>query len=118
MSDETPPAENQLDVDTYTALKAEEAGEGGSIEVRDQSFRTVANLPGIVLLDLGVASDPSATTGEQLRAMRQFIHAAIHPEDVAKFEHLLRTANPIIDMDELNTYVEKLMEVITARPTE
>lgn len=122
MSDTPPATPGSLDPAGYEAMKAEtdETGEAEApfIEVRENKYKTAEKIPGIVLLDLGVASDPSATQGEQLRAMRQFIHAAIDPEEVAKFEHFLRTANPIIDMEELNTVVEKLMAVVTARPTE
>jgi len=111
-----------LNPEGYDALKAEAAAETGAeeqsrLQVRDQSFRVVSNLPGIVLLDLGVASDPSATQGEQLRALREFLKAAIHPDDLPRFEHFLRTAQPTIYIEELNGIVEKLLTVIGGRPT-
>ena len=106
------------DSSEYKALKAEESAAEQAVDVRDQKFRVAAQLPGIILLDLGLASDPSATQGEQLRAMRQFLHAAIHPEDVGIFEHFLRTAQPVIEMEELNVVVEKLITMVAGRPTE
>lgn len=106
-----------LNPEGYEALK-NEAEESATVEVRDQTFKVVANLPGIVLLDLGVASDPSATQGEQLRALREFLKAAIDSSDQGRFENFLRTAQPTIYIDELNEIVEKLLGVIGGRPTE
>ena len=113
------PAE-PVDVEGYKALKAEEAGEAAirTITVRDRDFRIVNSLPGIILLDLGLASDPNATQGEQLRAIRQFLHAAIHEDDVELFEVYLRTARPVIEMEELNKVVEKLITEVAGRPTD
>lgn len=109
----------ELNPEGYKAMKAEANDDGTTeVEIRDQTFRVVANLPGIVLLDLGVASDPSATQGEQLRALREFLKSAIVPEDLGRFEHFLRTAQPTIYIDELNKIVEKLLAVIGGRPTE
>ena len=106
----------------YKALKAEEAedqeGTVRNIMVREKEFRLVNQLPGIILLDLGLASDPAATQGEQLRAVRQFLHAAIHSDDVAAFEFYLRTAQPVIEMEELNKVVEALITEVAGRPTE
>jgi hypothetical protein len=109
-----------LNKEALDAMKAEatEGEESLMVEVRDQKFRVVSNLPGIVLLDLGVASDPSATQGEQLRALREFLKAALHEDDLGKFEHYLRSARPIIDIEELNGIVERLLAQIGARPTE
>jgi hypothetical protein len=108
--------------DAYRAAKAEEGSEGATqprmIPVRDREFRVADQLPGIVLLDLGLASDPNATQGEQLRALRQFLHAAIHEDDVEAFEVFLRTARPVIEMEELNKVVEKLVEMTAGNPTE
>lgn len=104
----------------YKALKEEQAPpkEGRHIPVRDREFRIADQLPGIILLDLGLASDPAATQGEQLRAMRQFLVAAIHEDDSASFEVYLRTARPVIEIDELNSIIEKLVEEVAGRPTE
>ena len=106
----------------YKAMKAEETAEADeavrNITIRDKEFRLVNQLPGIILLDLGLASDPAATQGEQLRAVRQFLHAAIHSDDVAAFEFYLRTAQPVIEMEELNKVVEALITEVAGRPTE
>jgi hypothetical protein len=122
------PADNEVPVaeapdapvsaDGYKALKVEQDGDETKVIIREKSFRVVSQLPGIVLLDLGLASDPSATQGEQLRAIRQFLHATIHNDDVAAFEHHLRTAQPVIEMDELNKLVEELITQVAGRPTE
>jgi len=121
-ANEVPVAEapdSQASADGYKALKVEQADDGSvSVTVRDKTFRVVSQLPGIVMLDLGLASDPAATQGEQLRAIRQFLHATIHSADVASFEHHLRTAQPVIEMDELNKLVEELITTVAGRPTE
>lgn len=106
----------------YKALKTEEeakkSGEAQVVEVRDREFKVTESLPGIILLNLGLASDPSATQGEQLRAVRQFLHAAIHPDEVDSFEVYLRSAQPAIEMEELNKIVEKLVTEVAGRPSE
>ena len=127
MSDEVAPTgaaeetvQEPTSLDDYKAQKVEAgvADKVPTIAVRDKEFRVAAELPGIVLLDLGLASDPNSTQGEQLRAVRQFLHAAIHEEDVDAFEVLLRTARPVIQMEELNKLVEKLVEQTAGRPTD
>lgn len=127
MSDEVAPTgvaeetvQEPTSLDDYKAQKVEAgvADKTPTIAVRDKEFRVASELPGIVLLDLGLASDPNSTQGEQLRAVRQFLHAAIHEEDVDAFEVLLRTARPVIQMEELNKLVEKLVEQTAGRPTD
>src|SRR5438552_2714376 len=115
-SDSTP---EPTSTDGYEALKEEEktAEEGHFTDVRDRKFRLVDELPGIIMLDLGLAADPSATTNEQAKATRQFLHAVIHPDDVVAFEHFLRTAKPVIDMEELGKIMENLLTEISGRPT-
>lgn len=102
----------------YEALKAEANGAERTFQVRETTFRVVPELPGIVLLDLGVAADPAATPAEQLRAVREFLKAAIVADDQPAFDRLLRTANPIIPIEELNKIVEGLIEMVGGRPTE
>lgn len=119
-SDTPTPSSEPVSAEGYKALKDEKnpPKEGRYIPVRDREFRVADQLPGIILLDLGLASDPAATQGEQLRAMRQFLHAAIHEDDVEMFEVYLRTARPVIEIDELNKIIEKLVEDVAGRPTE
>lgn len=115
------PAED-VSADGYKALKAE-AGDNQTddskthIPVRDQKFKIADEIPGIVLLDLGLATDPNATQGEQLRAMREYLTAAIHEDEVESFMVFLRKARPVIDITELNQIVEKLVELVAGRPT-
>lgn len=97
--------------------------EGGSeflpFEVRDREFRAVAVLPGVVLLDLGLAADPKAGDFAQLRAIRSFLDVAVLPEDRQDFDLYLREATPAIEITELNKIVEKLISLISgSRPTE
>lgn len=110
------PAEN-LSSDGYKALKAEESDEHTYQEVRDQKFRIADEIPGIVLLDLGLASDPNATQGEQLRAMRDYLNSAIHEDEIDRFNVYLRKARPVIDINELNKIIEELIEKVAGRPT-
>lgn len=100
------------------ALKVEEAGGLQEFTVRDSTFHVVADLPGIVLLDMGVAADPSATSAEQLRAVRQFLKAAVPVDEQGAFEALLRSAQPVIKIDELNKVVEQLIAIVGGRPTQ
>lgn len=113
-------ADAVMETEAYKAMKAETGPDSRLYEVpgRDRSFRVVDNLPGIVILDLGLAADPSATQTEQLRALREFIKCAIHPDDQAAFEVFLRNARPTIYIEELNQIVEGLLAVIGGRPTE
>lgn len=117
-SEEAAPATQDVNAAGYEAAKADATGEARMIPVREREFRIAEQLPGIILLDLGLASDPNATQGEQLRAIRQFLHAAIHPDDVDQFEVYLRQAQPVIEMEELNGVVEKLITEVAGRPTE
>ena len=113
---EATPPEN-LSTQGYEALKAEESVEYDYLTVRDQKFRVADEIPGIVLLDLGLATDPAATQGEGLRAMRSYLNAAIHEDDVDRFNVYLRNARPVIDIDGLNKIVEELVTIIAGRPT-
>jgi len=128
MSD-TPPTEPSVEevpaepvsIEGYKALKAQESDAEDArpfTTVRDQVFHVTTELPAIVILDLGVASDPGSTTGEKLRALRQFLNSAIADDEIDGFNHLLRTAKPAILMDEMNEITEDLMTKVVAVPTE
>lgn len=131
MSDVTPTPEapsseevaEPVDLAPYQALRAQEEAENDEderlfVEVREQKFHVTTELPAIVVLDLGVASDPSASTGAKLMALRGFLNAAIVPEEIDSFNHLLRSAKPAILMEELNEITEDLMSKVVAVPTE
>lgn len=128
MSDVTPPTPpteevvppEPVSLEGYKALKAQEEVEDERLftEIREKKFHVTSDLPAIVILDLGVASDPSSTTGDKLRALRQFLNTAIVEDEVDAFNHLLRTAKPSILMDELNQITEDLMTKVVAVPTE
>lgn len=115
-AEEAPP--EVLSSDGFKALKAEEKDTNVYQDVRDQQFKISDEIPGIVLLDLGLASDPNATQGEQLRAMRDYLNAAIHEDDVDRFNVFLRKARPVIDINELNKVIEELIAKVVGRPTE
>jgi hypothetical protein len=108
----------------YEAIRTEAQSDNGEAQprtfpVRDKEFRVVDVLPGIVLLDLGLAADPRASDIEQLRAVHAFLDSAIHPDDAAAFDHYLRTAQPTIEMEELNKVVEGLIGIVAGgRPTQ
>lgn len=107
-----------INPDGYKALKDEASADERTFEVRDKTFRLADDIPAIVMLDLGLAADPEATQVEQIRAMRQFLKAAVHEDDAGSFEAFLRSARPVIDMEELNTVMEGLIATIGGRPTE
>jgi hypothetical protein len=105
-----------VSLEGYKALK--EADTRPFTTVRDKVFHITTDLPAIIILDLGVASDPASSTGDKLRALRGFLNAAIVEDEVDGFNHLLRTAKPSILMDELNEITEDLMTKVVAVPTE
>jgi hypothetical protein len=113
-----------VSLEGYKALKdqegekTEEADTRPFTTVRDKVFHITTDLPAIIILDLGVASDPASSTGDKLRALRGFLNAAIVEDEVDGFNHLLRTAKPSILMDELNEITEDLMTKVVAVPTE
>lgn len=130
MSEETPtpetPEEVQaevVDLTAYETLRAQETVAEDEdtrpfTTIREKKFHITTDLPAIIVLDLGVASDPSSSTGDKLRALRNFLNAAIVEDEVDAFNHLLRTAKPAILMDELNEITEDLMTKVVAVPTE
>ena len=97
----------------YEGLKAEASGDHQPFTVRDREFRAVTQLPGIVLLDIGLASDPKSGDMEQLRAIKGFLKAAIWHEDQEEFDDYLRTAEPVILIGELNKIVEQLISMVS-----
>ena len=116
MADETsttePTAQDQIE-----SLAAESTQTGEHIMVRDESFGLAASLPAIVMLRLTAAGDSKTAPAKQMSAIIQFLHHAIVPADRDRFETLLEDAEPVIDFEELNTILERVTEVISARPT-
>ncbi|HUW00728.1 MAG TPA: hypothetical protein VMW08_00110 [Acidimicrobiales bacterium] len=103
---------------TVKAMKAEATGdESRSVALRDQSFRVVDELPGITLLDLGLAADPEASDFDRIRAVRRVLDDAIVLGDRSRFKSLLRNAQPTIGMQELDGVISQLIELVTGSPT-
>lgn len=89
-----------------------------TVFVRDEKYTVVEELPGIVLMDLGIASDPSATDGERLRGLKSFLDNALVDEDKARFERQLRTArDPVIGIKEIEDIIGQIAPKVTGRPT-
>lgn len=102
----------------YEGLKAEAKGDWQPFNVREREFRAVTQLPGIVLLDIGLASDPKSGDMEQLRAIKGFLKSSIWHEDQEEFDTYLREADPPILIGELNKIVESLISKVSGnRPT-
>jgi len=102
----------------YEGLKAEADAPWQTFTVREREFRAVNELPGIVLLDIGLASDPKSGDIEQIRAIHGFLKSAIWGEDQEEFDDYLRNADPPILINELNKIVENLISMVSGnRPT-
>lgn len=102
----------------FEGLKAEASDKWQTFTVRDREFRAVTQLPGIVLLDIGLASDPKSGDMEQLRAIKGFLKSAIWHEDQDEFDTFLRESDPPILIGELNKIVEQLISMVSGnRPT-
>jgi hypothetical protein len=98
-------------------LAAEQAQTPEAIEIRGEQFRLAAKIPAIVVLRLAAVSDGKVSPSKQMAALDLFLERAIHADDRERFEEMLLDAEPPIDFDELNTVVETVTEVISARPT-
>ena len=99
-------------------LAAEAAATPEAITVRGEQFRLAPKIPAIVILRLAAVSDSKVSPAKQMAALDLFLERAIHVDDRDRFEVLLVDADPPIDFDELNSVVETVTEVISARPTE
>jgi hypothetical protein len=103
--------------ETLDALE-HEAGDGAAtLEVRDQRFALVKEVPAIVMLRLSAAGDPSVTPSKQMSAIVTFLEKVVTPEDRDAFMAYLENAEPVIDFDELSTILERATEVLAGRPT-
>jgi len=115
---EAAPAAQSTDGGDYEGLKAEANADWQTFTVREREFRAVTQLPGIVLLDIGLAADPKSGDMEQLRAIKGFLKSAIWHEDQEAFDDYLREAEPAILIGELNKIVESLISLVSGnRPT-
>lgn len=95
------------------ALKSE----GKPITLRDQDFAVVKELPGITILDLGLAADPEANDFARLKAIREVLDVAIIPAEMGRFKNLLKYADPVIGIEELDGVISQLIEQVMGRPT-
>lgn len=103
--------------DAYQAAR-EAADPNKSVTVRGQTFRLVDELPGLLLMDLGVAGSGAASQEDTLMALRDFLRFGIVEEDRARFRHLLMTAkDPVIGVEDLNAIVTQMVPKVTGRPT-
>lgn len=111
------PKDPKLAASEVAALKAEAEKPKREIHLRDQSFGVLEELPGITLLDMGLAANPNATQWERLGAARQVLDVAIISGDRGRFKELLKYADPVIGMEELDGLITQLIEQFTGRPT-
>ena len=118
VDDETPSPVKAVEGSDMESLKAEANDKWQTFTVRDSEFRAVTQLPGIVLLDIGLASDPKSGDMEQLRAIKNFLKSAIWHEDQDGFDTFLRESDPPVLIGELNKIVEQLISMVSGnRPT-
>ena len=99
------------------AQEAEASGDERTFTVRDQTFHLRPKLPGITMMKMARAGDASLGPAKQLGAVLDFLHAAIVPAETAAFEGYLESAEPVIEDEELNNIVQRMIEEFTGRPT-
>lgn len=87
------------------------------IPFRGVDFEIVEELPALVLIDLGIGSDPASKPVEKLRALRQFIDHAVVEGQKAVFIDLLLNATPSVKQAELNELIEKIAPLVSGSPT-
>jgi len=97
---------------------AEAAGVPRDFPIRDRTFHLVPKLPGITLMKMGVAGDPSIGPARQMTAILDFLHVALVPDERDAFMQFLEfEAEPVIEVEELNVLIGKMAEEFTGRPT-
>lgn len=117
-SEEAPLPESHDGGAVVAAQVAEAAGEERDFPVQDRVFHLVPKLPGITLMKMGVAGDPTVGPARQMSAIMDFLSVAIVPDERAEFIHFLEyEADPVIEVEELNDLISKMAEVFTGRPT-
>jgi hypothetical protein len=100
------------------AQVAEAEGVPREFPIRDRVFHLVPKLPGITLMKMGVAGDPSIGPARQMSAILDFLHVALVEDEREAFMHFLEhDAKPVIEVEELNELIGKMAEVFTGRPT-
>jgi hypothetical protein len=112
-----PPPVQPADTSDAYAAHLEALSPDRTVFVRDEKYTVVDELPGIVLMDLGIASDPAATDGERLRGLKSFLDSALVDEDKARFERQLRSARPVIGIKEIEDIIGQIAPKVTGRPT-
>ncbi len=85
---------------------------------RDREWKLVAELPAVVVLDVGSLSDPALPQGEQFSIQRWVIVGIIHPPQRAEWRTFLRRARPIVTPDDLADVLRRALETIFGNPTE
>lgn len=74
-------------------------------------------LPAVVMLDLALLGDDRATDLQGARAIHDFLESAIVKSDAAEWAKFLRDSDPVIELEELTTMIQEILEVLTGRPT-
>lgn len=111
------PAAKPADTSDAFASHVEALDPDRTVFVRDEKYTVVDELPGIVLMDLGIASDPAATDGERLRGLKSFLDSALVDADKPRFERQLRSARPVIGITEIEEIIGQIAPKVTGRPT-
>lgn len=103
----TPPDHNGQQPDTE---------EPHIVEIRGQQFHLAQPVPGWVVFEIGRLS--ADNPGEsRMSIMRTATLGLIALEDHNRFINLMRTADPIIDVNEMLYYVNGIIEAASSRPT-
>lgn len=120
-----PAAEGSAPMASLEALedeaKAGEETEGEDtrpfVEVRDQRFHLVSNIPAIVSLKLAAAQDPRTPQPKQMSAIVAFFEYAVVRDERDEFMEFLADADPTIEFEELGKILLEATEAIAGRPT-
>lgn len=88
-----------------------------TVKVRDRTFHLRRKLPGMVMLRLSAAADPTTPVPAQMSAMFTFFRKIVASDEAEDFIAYLEDADPEIEFDELTEVMNEAMEVLGGRPT-
>jgi len=118
LSSESEDAARGADIPREPEVVAAQTGKlERKVDLRGEKFDVAEALPAIVLIDLGIGSDPASKPVEKLRALRQFIDHAIVKDQKDAFLNVLINADPPVEQEELNGLIEQIAPLVTGSPT-
>lgn len=100
------------------AYKAVAHPESREIEMRGQRYKLRESIGAVNMMDLALTGDDDTSDVEKVKILLDFIDSTVVADQAKDFRKALRKSDPPIEMEELQTVIESLIEVISGRPTE